>query len=313
MLGKDQDGDSLTSTEQKISLLEQCQDRLQARLESCDLCPRQCHANRLHGETGYCGAGQDLTVYTAFLHRGEEPPISGQKGSGTVFFSGCNLKCIYCQNYRFSHSLSGATITPEQLARIMLRLQEQGAENINLVTATHFLYPVLRALGLAVERGLHLPIVWNTSGYENSQLLRLLDGIVDIYLPDMKYADPQAARKYSTAPDYPAVNLAAVEEMFRQVGHLRIDREGAARRGLIIRHLVLPHGLAGTGRIMRLIADRISRRVHVSLMSQYLPVWSARQDPLLNRRVTVSEYRRAVRALQQAGLSRGWTQTSPDL
>ncbi len=281
--------------------------------EECRLCPRNCRVNRISGRRGFCRSGARARVYKFKVHHGEEPPISGIRGSGIVFFSGCTLRCSYCQNAPMSHRNRGTDLSAERLADVFLFLQNCGCHNLNLVTATHFLYPVLRALDLAVERGLHLPIVWNTSGYETPQLLRLLDGVVDIYLPDMKYADPQAARKYSTAPDYPAVNLAAVEEMFRQVGHLRIDREGAARRGLIIRHLVLPHGLAGTERIMRLIADRISRRVHVSLMSQYLPVWSARQDPLLNRRVTESEYWRAVRALQQAGLSRGWTQTSPDL
>lgn len=281
-------------------------------MESCTLCPRDCRVNRLHGRTGFCRSGERARVYKYKVHHGEEPPISGTRGSGIVFFSNCTLRCSYCQNAPMSHRGRGTDLSPRRLADIFLFLQRSGCHNLNLVTATHFLFPALQALGLAVEGGLRLPIVWNTSGYENSKLLGLLHGIVDIYLPDMKYGDPAAARRYSAAPDYPAVNRTAVEEMFRQVGYLRLDREGIARRGLIIRHLVLPHDQAGTAEIMRFISAAISRRVHVSLMSQYLPLWSARRDPFLNRRVTGSEYQQAVRALREAGLFRGWTQQPPN-
>jgi len=286
-------------------------ERVHHLMEDCRLCPRECCIDRLRGQSGFCRSGALARVYKYKVHHGEEPPISGTRGSGIVFFSNCTLRCSYCQNAPMSHQGRGTDLSADRLADIFLFLQNNGCHNLNLVTATHFLLPVLQALDLAAARGLHLPIVWNTSGYESPILLGLLDGIVDIYLPDMKYADPEAARNYSAAPDYPVVNLAAVEEMFRQVGYLRCDREGTAHRGLIIRHLVLPHDLAGTETIMRLISDRISRHVHVSLMSQYLPVGSARQDRLLNRSVTKQEYRRAVRALQEAGLSRGWTQHAP--
>jgi putative pyruvate formate lyase activating enzyme len=286
-------------------------ERVRRLMEDCRLCPRRCRIDRMRGRTGFCRSGAMVRVYKFKVHHGEEPPISGTRGSGIVFFANCTLRCVYCQNAPMSHWGRGVDLSPDRLADIFLFLQNRGCHNLNLVTATHYLYPVLQALELAAERGLHLPIVWNTSGYESPELLQLLDGIVDIYLPDMKYADPEVARRYSAAPDYPAVNLSAVEEMFRQVGPLQLDPQSAARRGLIIRHLVLPHDLAGTEEIMRLIADRISRRVHVSLMSQYLPVWSARRDPLLNRPLTEQEYRRAVRALENAGLSRGWTQGLP--
>ena len=286
-------------------------ERVRRLMKDCRLCPRECGIDRTRGRRGFCRSGALARVYKYKVHRGEEPPISGTRGSGIVFFSNCTLRCSYCQNALMSHRGRGTDLSAERLADIFLFLQNSGCHNLNLVTASHYLSAVLQALGLAVERGLNLPIVWNTGGYENSELLGLLDGIIDIYLPDMKYADPEAARTYSAAPDYPVVNVAAVEEMFRQVGCLRCDREGAARRGLIIRHLVLPHDLAGTETIMRLISGRISRRVHVSLMSQYLPIGSARQDPLLNRRVTQEEYRRAVQALHKAGLSRGWTQSAP--
>jgi len=286
-------------------------ERARRLMAPCRLCPRDCRVDRTRGQQGFCRSGEPARVYKYKVHRGEEPPVSGTRGSGIVFFANCALRCSYCQNAPMSHLGRGADLSPERLADVFLFLQRSGCHNLNLVTASHYLHAVLRALLLAAEGGLRLPIVWNTSGYENPELLRLLDGIVDIYLPDMKYAHPAAARRFSAAPDYPAVNLAAVKEMFRQVGLLRLDREGLARRGLIIRHLVLPHDQAGTADIVRLISTRISRHVHVSLMSQYLPAWSARRDPLLNRRLGPAEYRRAVGWLQEAGLFRGWTQQPP--
>jgi putative pyruvate formate lyase activating enzyme len=285
--------------------------RVRRLMECCTLCPRNCRIDRMRGERGFCRSGALARVYKYKVHHGEEPPISGTRGSGIVFFSNCTLRCSYCQNTPMSHWGRGTDLSPERLAGIFLFLQDSGCHNLNLVTATHFLYPVLQALQVAVAGGLRLPIVWNTSGYERLESLELLAGIVDIYLPDMKYANPMAAETYSLAPDYPSVNLPAVKEMFRQVGCLHTDREGVAQRGLIIRHLVLPHDVGGTGKIIELISTQISGRVHVSLMSQYLPVWSARQDPLLNRRLTEEEYDRALRALQEAGLSRGWSQEPP--
>jgi len=280
-------------------------------MEACCLCPRNCRVDRIHGRRGFCRSGALARVYKYKIHHGEEPPISGTRGSGIIFFSDCTLRCSYCQNTPMSHWGRGTDLSSARLADIFLFLQRSGCHNLNLVTASHFLHPVLEALDLAATRGCRLPIVWNTSGYESPKVLELLAGVVDIYLPDMKYADSSVARRYSTASDYPEVNLSTVKEMFRQVGCLQLDRESAARRGLIIRHLVLPGGLSGTAKIMGLISEQISRRVHVSLMSQYLPVWSARQDPLLSRPVTGEEYGRAIRALEEAGLFRGWTQESP--
>lgn len=284
--------------------MEQYHDRMQARLESCDLCPRQCHADRLHGETGYCGAGQDLTVYTAFMHRGEEPPISGQKGSGTVFFSGCSLKCIYCQNYRFSHSQFGTTITPEQLARIMMRLQEQGAENINLVTATHFLPQVCRATSRALSQGLTIPIVYNTSGYETEDTVGILGDMVDIYLADMKYISPSLAAKYSNAADYPLFNQRSLLLMYQQK-EVKWEEERLIS-GLIIRHLVLPGHVEESLRILHWISRNLPQAL-VSLMFQYRPYAEASSYPEINRTVSQSEYYRLLREMDTLELE-GWSQ-----
>ncbi len=200
----------------KARLIEEKLPSLYRRLQICHLCPRKCEVNRPAGETGYCGAGQEMVVYTAFLHHGEEPGISGEKGSGTVFFSGCNLRCVYCQNYRFSHTLEGTKVSSDDLARIMVRLQEKGAENINLVTPTHFLPWVMDGLARAFRQGLTLPIVYNTSGYETVQTVRLLGDAVDVYLADMRYITPSLAERYSQAPDYPEVNQKALRKMYEQ-------------------------------------------------------------------------------------------------
>jgi putative pyruvate formate lyase activating enzyme len=241
-------------------------------------------------------------------HHGEEPPLSGTKGSGTIFFTNCNLRCVYCQNYPISQLGNGAERTLGELACQMVWLQEQGCHNLNLVTPTHFMPQILKALGIAKERGFNLPIVYNTSGYESIEALQLLDGIVNIYLPDMRYADDAAALKYSSAPHYPEINRAAIKEMFRQVGNLVLDENGVAQRGLIIRHLVLPVGLSGTDGVMKFLAEEISKDVYISLMSQYFPAYRAQEFEEIDRRITPEEYDEAYEIMQKYGLENGWVQ-----
>ena len=278
------------------------------RLANCDLCPHNCGVNRIKGEQGRCRSGLKPRIASANLHRGEEPPISGTKGSGTIFFSGCTLSCLFCQNFPISQQNSGDTISTQQLAQRMLGLQKRGAHNINLVTPTHWLPQVLAALWLAVPHGFSLPIVWNSSGYEIVEALQLLDGVVSVYLPDMKYSDDAQAVELSGAPGYTAVNRAAVLEMLRQVGQLQLDDNGIATRGLIIRHLVLPEGRAGSAETLPWIAEQLSDETHIALMSQYFPAWKAIDTAGINRGLTHDEYDAAVEALEEAGLENGWVQ-----
>jgi putative pyruvate formate lyase activating enzyme len=278
-------------------------------LESCHVCPRECGVNRLKNDKlGFCRSGLNPVISSVSPHHGEEPPLSGTKGSGTIFFTNCNLRCLYCQNYPISQMGNGAERTPGELACQMFWLQEQGCHNLNLVTPTHFMPQILKALGIARDRGFNLPIVYNTSGYEAVESLRLLDGIVDIYLPDMRYSDDKAALKYSIAPHYPEVNRAAVKEMYRQVGNLVLDENGIAKRGIIVRHLVLPNGLSGTESIMKFLAQEISKDVYISLMSQYFPAYKANEHKELSRRTTAAEYDDACRIMEKYGLENGWLQ-----
>ncbi len=277
-------------------------------LESCRVCPRECGVNRLKDDKlGFCRSGLDPMISSVSPHHGEEPPLSGTKGSGTIFFSNCNLRCVYCQNYPISQMGNGMKRTPGELACQMVWLQEEGCHNLNLVTPTHFMPQILKAIGIARERGFHLPIIYNTSGYESTEALLLLDGIVDIYLPDMRYSEDTAALKYSVAPHYPEINRAAVREMYRQVGNLALD-EGLAKRGLIIRHLVLPGGVSGTGGVMKFLSEEISKDVYISLMSQYFPAYRAKEFKEINRRITSTEYEEARRIMEQYGLENGWVQ-----
>jgi putative pyruvate formate lyase activating enzyme len=277
-------------------------------LLDCELCPRRCGVNRLAGEKGFCHAGAVAKVASHNVHLGEEPPLSGSRGSGTIFFSYCTLHCVYCQNYPISQLGEGNEVTAEELAGMMLRLEQKGCHNINLVTPTHYIPQILEALALAVEQEFNLPIVYNTSGYELPETLKLMEGAVDIYLPDMRYADSAPARLYSGAADYPEINRAAVKEMYGQVGDLLLDEEGIARRGLIIRHLVLPGNLAGTERTMEFIAEEISPDTYISLMSQYFPAYKAVGNPLLDRRITTAEYAAAQDIMETYGLTNGWIQ-----
>ena len=268
--------------------------------------------NRLEGETGICGGGRSPRIASAAIHRGEEPPISGSRGSGTVFLSGCTLNCRFCQNFPISQLRNGTDLTTGQLADKMLGLQKKGAHNVNFVTPSHFTPQILAALYLAIRKGFNLPIVWNTSGYERLDTLRLLDGVVDIYLPDMKYASEQQALALSAAPDYPALNRLAVAEMLRQVGQLECDQEGIGVRGLIVRHLVLPEGRGGSAETLAYIADALGEDTHVAVMSQYFPAHLAPETPGIGRRVTPEEYAEAVEALGECGLENGWVQEEPN-
>jgi putative pyruvate formate lyase activating enzyme len=276
-------------------LPEQEWDRIIASLDKlaspCQLCPRACRVDRLKGETGFCGAPGELIISSIFLHHGEEPPISGTGGSGTVFFSHCTLKCIFCQNFQISQGSEGRPYSVEELAAAMVDLQTQGCHNINLVTATHFLPWVVRAIRVAVQNDLSIPIVYNCSGYEQAHVMALLKGIVDIYLPDMKYGDNAHAKRYSQAADYVDFNKYALREMFRQVGPLKTDENGIAVRGLCIRHLVLPEGGAGSFAIVDYLEKNYDPQdLTISLMAQYRPLYKACEYREINRQITLEEY-----------------------
>jgi putative pyruvate formate lyase activating enzyme len=268
----------------------------------CRLCPRACGVDRLKGETGFCGASAAARVSSVFAHHGEEPPLSGTGGSGTVFFSYCTLRCLFCQNFQLSHDGEGREYSAEGLAAELLRLQSEGCHNINLVTATHYLPWWLRALRIASGRGLELPIVYNCGGYETIQTIGLLDGVVDIYLPDMKYGDNGPARELSSAPDYVEINQAAIRAMFRQVGPLKLDGNGIATRGLCIRHLVLPGGLAHSERIVGFLTSAFDPAdISVSLMAQYRPLHHACDHPPMDRRLLPQEYAPVRTLFEDAG------------
>jgi putative pyruvate formate lyase activating enzyme len=274
-----------------------------ARLEACDICARECGVNRRESAEGAgCRTGERAVVSSAGPHFGEEDPLVGSGGSGTIFFSWCNLRCQFCQNAEISQLGHGHEVEPEDLARMMLSLQSQGCHNINFVSPSHVVPQILAGLLIAAEAGLRLPLVYNTGGYDSLRTLALLDGVVDIYMPDMKYADADAARRYSKIANYPAVNQAAVREMHRQVGDLATDERGVAQRGLLVRHLVLPEGLAGTAEVVRFLCDEISPDTYINVMAQYRPCYRAHELPPLNRRPTNEEYAGAVRLAQQAGL-----------
>jgi putative pyruvate formate lyase activating enzyme len=270
----------------------------------CRLCPRNCAVDRTVGETGYCRTADRAVVASWGPHFGEEAPLVGMKGSGTIFFSNCNLGCIFCQNWSISHVGEGMEMSSDALAAVMMELQGQGCHNINLVTPTHQVPMILDALVEAVERGLRVPLVYNCGGYESVETLRLLDGVIDIYMPDFKYADTAPAAEYSDAPDYPEVAKAALREMHRQVGDLTFNGYGIARRGLLVRHLVLPAGLAGTPEVVRFLAEEISRDTYLNIMDQYRPCADALDRPPLDRCITRREYQEALDAAQAAGLER---------
>ncbi len=295
-------------TNTKIRLIRSRLKEAYQLLNPCRVCPRRCGVNRLKGEAGFCGMGLHPVVSSDNLHHGEEPPISGFKGSGTIFLTGCNLGCIFCQNYPISHFRNGNVTKIPKLANMILRLQKAGAHNINLVTPTHFVPQIMGALLIAYQNGLSIPLVYNCGGYESLETLRLLDGIIDVYMPDMKFSDSEMAEKYASAPDYPEVNRRAIKKMFRQVGDLKMDKNGIARKGLLIRHLVLPENISGTHDVLGFISKEISTDTYISLMSQYFPAYKASDLPALNRRITSEEYKKAKASLEYFGLDRGWVQ-----
>lgn len=274
-----------------------------ARLEACDICARECGVNRrLSAEGAGCHTGERAIVSSYGPHFGEENPLVGHGGSGTIFFAWCNLRCQYCQNYDISQGGTGHEVEPEELARMMLSLQSQGCHNINFVSPSHVVPQILAGLLIAAEAGLRLPLVYNTGGYDSLKTLALLDGVVDIYMPDAKYADADVARRYSKISNYPATNQAALREMYRQVGDLTMDERGVAQRGLLVRHLVLPQDQAGTAEIVRFLRDELSPNTYINVMAQYRPCYRAHQLPPLDRRITDREYSEAVRLAQEAGL-----------
>ncbi|MEW6374277.1 MAG: radical SAM protein [Thermodesulfobacteriota bacterium] len=294
-----------------IGLFEkgELQDRIQLLegfLKECRLCPRQCQVNRLNGEVGYCQAPSALMVSSAFPHFGEESPLVGHHGSGTIFLTHCNLRCIFCQNYDISHLGRGEHITSSDMARVMVRLQEMGCHNINFVTPTHYVPQIMASLPEAIEMGLRLPIVYNCSGYESIEVIRLLDGIVDIYMPDAKYMDEKHSKRFSNAPDYPEVLKKVLKEMHRQVGDLAINSTGIAERGLLIRHLVMPGGVASSEPVLKFIAEEISVHSYVNIMVQYRPEYRAYEYSEISRRVTQKEYLEAIQIAKRFHLHRGF-------
>ena len=276
-------------------------------MEKCGICPRKCGVNRIKGQTGFCKAGLLPMVSSFHAHFGEEPPISGCKGSGTIFFTHCSLRCAFCQNHPISQSGRGKEVSAEGLAGMMLRLQGEGCHNINFVTPTHYMPQILEAVFMAKEKGLKVPLVYNCGGYESMEALEILDGIIDIYMPDMKYSDNTAAKKYSNAPDYFEINKMAIREMYRQAGNLKSER-GIAKKGLLIRHLVLPGNLAGSEKIFEFIANELSPDTYVNIMAQYYPCHLARNFPEIDRRITTREYTDAIRSAQRLGLKNGFRQ-----
>jgi putative pyruvate formate lyase activating enzyme len=283
-------------------------DRVQVaerHLEDCDLCARYCHVNRRESIRGaVCRTGERAVVYSYGPHHGEEDCLRGWRGSGTIFFSWCNLRCVFCQNWEISWKGQGRETTADELADMMLELQASGCHNINFVSPSHVVAQILAAVAIAAKKGLRLPLVYNTGGYDSLEALGLLDGVVDIYMPDMKYGDSALAKRYSHVKDYVRFNRAAVREMHRQVGDLRIDAAGLARRGLLVRHLVLPNGIAGTEQVLEFLAEEISPETYINLMDQYRPCYRAGDHPELDRPITVAEYQEVLELARRAGLAR---------
>ncbi|WP_456432681.1 radical SAM protein [Thermosulfuriphilus sp.] len=276
----------------------------QSLLSPCRLCPRICKVDRLSGDIGFCRTANQAIVASFGPHFGEEEPLVGYGGSGTIFFAWCNLGCVFCQNWEISHLGEGQPVGPEELAEIMLSLEAHGCHNINFVTPSHVVPMILEALVIAAQRGLSVPLVYNTGGYDSLETLKLLEDVFDIYMPDFKYWDEKIALKFSLAPQYPQRAREAIKEMHRQVGDLVLDHRGIAVRGLLIRHLVLPGGLAGSREIFRWIAKEFSPNTYVNIMDQYRPCGEAFRYPPLNRRITAEEYLEAIRAAEEAGLRR---------
>ncbi len=292
--------------------LERRVQALNTILTDCTVCPRDCHVNRMQGKMGYCLSAVHPYVVSVCDHHGEEPVISGINGSGTVFFGGCNLRCVYCQNFQISQRpkyFRQFEITVEQLAERLLYLQDTlHVHNINFVSPSHFVPQMVEAIYLAAKQGLNIPIVYNTNAYDALHVLKLLDGIVDIYLPDFKYFDNETAWQYSKVKNYVSIAKQAIKEMYRQVGQLQLNAHGVARKGLIIRHLILPNDLSNSKEILQWIAGELSPEIPVSLMSQYYPAHKANHYPLINRQIRYSEYVRVIDVMEKLGMNRGFIQ-----
>lgn len=299
--------------------LKQRVQLMNEKLKSCTVCPRHCLSNRWSEEEGFCLSGRHPIVSSVVAHFGEEPVLVGTNGAGNIFFGSCNLRCVYCQNWQISHPKNDSVqtrlqqprkdeMTVDDLASKMIELQNKGCHNINFVSPSHFVPQLLEAIALACDKGLDLPLVYNTNAYDDLHTLQLLDGVIDIYLPDLKYANDLDAVRYSQARDYVAISQAAVKEMYRQVGNLQLDKNGLASKGIIVRHLVLPNDLAGTEETFEFLSKEISPEVTISLMAQYYPTNKAERIPLLSRQIRPSEYARAIDLLEKYGLVNGWLQ-----
>jgi putative pyruvate formate lyase activating enzyme len=279
-------------------------DRAVEMIRDCSLCPRECHVDRLSGELGFCRTGEKARVASLHAHFGEESPLVGRGGSGTIFFMSCNLLCYFCQNYDISHDAGGGEVEPEDLADMMLSLHKRGCHNINFVTPSHIVPQILQGLLIAVERGLNVPLVYNTGGYDNVETLKILEDVFDIYMPDFKFWEARWSEKFCKAPNYRKIATAAIKEMHRQVGDLLIDEAGIAEKGLLVRHLVMPNDVSNTKEVMTFLADKISEDTYVNVMDQYHPCGKATLDPAINRRLTRKEYVEAIRLTKEAGLHR---------
>ena len=285
----------------------QLQEKIQTArkiMNACEICPRQCRVNRNSGETGICKTAGNAVLYRYKVHYGEETPLIGANGSGSFFFTHCNLRCIFCQNFEMSHQGKGREITAEEMAGMMLTLQKSGCSNINFITPTHVIPQILSALGIAIHKGLSIPLVYNSSGYESVETLKLLDGVIDIYMPDFKFWDPEISEKLCGVRDYAEKTRAAIIEMHRQTGDLVLDETGTARRGLLLRHLILPSGLAGTRDIMRFTARQISPNTYVNIMPQFKPYYRSREVRELMNRITECDYADVLKTAREEGITR---------
>ena len=290
---------------EKKGVLSERVEKLLSYYENCTLCPRDCRVNRKNGQTGKCQASSRVKISSAFPHFGEEAPLVRRKGSGTIFFSNCPLRCVYCQNYKISIEGEGVEISDQRLAETMIKVQKMGCHNINLVTPTHYVPNIVHAVQLAIPQGLKIPLVYNTGGYEKLEVLQLLDGIIDIYLPDCKYMDPKQAAKYSSeAYNYPYYAKIALKEMYRQVGDLKVDRSRIAVKGLMLRHLILPNRIAGTEEFLKFVAENLSKTTYLNLMNQYRPEHKASEYKKIARRLKRSEYQEAKKWAKKYGLTR---------
>ena len=291
----------------KIKFIEEAEGHLKRSLTACDLCPRNCRVNRQQGEKGYCQSTDTIKIYSYGSHHGEEPPLSGSNGSGTIFFSRCNMGCKYCQNHKFSQNDEGEEISKKELANIILTLQKEGCHNINFVTPTHFIPGILGALRYAYVKGLKIPVVYNTGGYDSFHVIKSLKGIVDIYLADARYSDDSMSKKYSNAKGYVQNNREIIKEMYSQTGDVLVEN-GTAKRGLIIRLLVLPNNISGTKNTLKFISKDVSKNIFLSVMSQFHPVYESKKYEELSRRINQKEYENVIKKMEELELKNGWIQ-----